>query len=132
MPVAIVAARAGSATASIGLLLGLAAAILGRGDAMGSVSGRAAGHERQDLSRCGREGDGSLIVAEAQGRGKGVGASREEPTYAFFPPVYYYRGRVREALKTDKFVESYNAYLNIRGKSTEDPLIAEVRKRAGA
>ncbi len=24
----------------------------------------------------------------------------EEPTYAFFPPVYYYRGRVREAMNT--------------------------------
>jgi tetratricopeptide (TPR) repeat protein len=56
----------------------------------------------------------------------------EEPTYAFFPPVYYYRGRVGEALKADKFVESYNAYLNIRGKSTEDPLVPDVRRRTGA
>jgi eukaryotic-like serine/threonine-protein kinase len=56
----------------------------------------------------------------------------EEPTYAFFPPVYYYQGRVREAMKTAGFVESYRAYLNIRGNSTEDPLVPEVRRRAGA
>ena len=56
----------------------------------------------------------------------------EEPTYAFFPPVYYYRGRVREALNTAGFAESYRAYLNIRGKSTEDPLVPDVRRRAGA
>jgi serine/threonine protein kinase/tetratricopeptide (TPR) repeat protein len=56
----------------------------------------------------------------------------EEPTYAFFTPVYYYQGRVREAMKTAGFVESYRAYLNIRGRSTEDPLVPEVRRRAGA
>ena len=56
----------------------------------------------------------------------------EEPTYAFFPPVYYYRGRVREAMNTAGFVDSYRAYLNIRGKSTEDPLLPDVRRRAGA
>ncbi|HEX6161824.1 MAG TPA: serine/threonine-protein kinase, partial [Vicinamibacterales bacterium] len=56
----------------------------------------------------------------------------EEPTYAFFPPVYYYRGRVREAMNTAGFVDSYRAYVNIRGKSTEDPLLPDVRRRAGA
>jgi tetratricopeptide (TPR) repeat protein len=55
----------------------------------------------------------------------------EEPTYAFFTPVYYYRGRVREAMNTAGFVDSYRAYLNIRGRSTEDPLVPDVRKRAG-
>ena len=56
----------------------------------------------------------------------------EEPTYAFLPPVYYYQGRVREAMNTAGFVDSYRAYLNIRGKSTEDPLLPDVRRRAGA
>ncbi len=55
----------------------------------------------------------------------------EEPTYGYFPPVYYYQGRVREGLKSTKFAESYVAYLDIRGKSTEDPLVPEVRARAG-
>jgi tetratricopeptide (TPR) repeat protein len=56
----------------------------------------------------------------------------EEPTYGYFPPVYYYQGRVREGLKSTRFAESYRAYLDIRGKSTEDPLVKEVRRRAGA
>ncbi len=56
----------------------------------------------------------------------------EEPTYAFLPPVYYYQGRVREALKTAGFGESYRAYLALRGGSKEDPLVADVRKRLGS
>ena len=56
----------------------------------------------------------------------------EEPTYGYFPPVYYYQGLVREGLNdSKKAVESYREYLNIRGKSTEDPLLSDVRKRAG-
>jgi tetratricopeptide (TPR) repeat protein len=56
----------------------------------------------------------------------------EEPTYAHFPPVYYYQGRVREGLKSTRFAESYRAYLDIRGTSTEDPLVPDVRRRAAA
>jgi len=55
----------------------------------------------------------------------------EEPTFAYFPPVYYYQGRVREALKADGFANSYRAYLSIRGSSKEDPLLPDVRRRAG-
>jgi tetratricopeptide (TPR) repeat protein len=55
----------------------------------------------------------------------------EDPTYGYLPSVYYYRGRVREELNTAGFAESYKAYLQIRGRSTEDPLLPEVRKRAG-
>ena len=54
----------------------------------------------------------------------------EEPTYGYFPPVYYYQGRVREALKNTGFAESYREYLTLRGQSTEDPLLADVRRRA--
>ena len=53
------------------------------------------------------------------------------PTYGYFPSVYYYQGRVREGLKSPEFVSSYRTYLDIRGKAGEDPLLAEVRKRAG-
>jgi tetratricopeptide (TPR) repeat protein len=56
----------------------------------------------------------------------------EWATYGYLPPVYYYQGRVREELKTERFADSYRQYLAIRGKSTEDPLLAEVRRRAGA
>jgi tetratricopeptide (TPR) repeat protein len=55
----------------------------------------------------------------------------QSPTYGYFPPVYYYVGRLREGLKSAGFAESYRTYLSIRGKAGEDPLLAEVRKRAG-
>jgi tetratricopeptide (TPR) repeat protein/predicted Ser/Thr protein kinase len=53
------------------------------------------------------------------------------PTYAYFPPVYYYQGRVREGMKSDGFAEFYKNYLSIRGQSTDDPLVPEIRKRIG-
>src|SRR5919108_4278523 len=55
----------------------------------------------------------------------------EEPTFAFFPPAYYYQGRVRQALNNAGFGDSYRTYLAIRGQSKEDSLVAEIRKRAG-
>ncbi len=56
----------------------------------------------------------------------------EEPTYGYFPAVYYYQGRVREELKTEGFADSYRAYLALRGQSKQDPLLSEVRQRAGS
>jgi hypothetical protein len=56
----------------------------------------------------------------------------EEPTFTYFPAVYYYQGRVREGLKTAAFADAYREYLKIRGGSSEDPLLAEVRRRAGS
>lgn len=53
------------------------------------------------------------------------------PTYGYFPSVYYYQARVREGLRSPEFVSSYRTYLNIRDKAGEDPLLAEVRRRAG-
>jgi tetratricopeptide (TPR) repeat protein len=52
-------------------------------------------------------------------------------TYGYFPYVYYYQGRVRQGLKTPAFADSYRTYLSIRGQSTEDPLVTEVRKSLG-
>jgi tetratricopeptide (TPR) repeat protein/predicted Ser/Thr protein kinase len=52
-------------------------------------------------------------------------------TYGYFPYVYYYQGRVRQGLKTPAFADSCRTYLSIRGQSTEDPLVAEVRKSLG-
>jgi len=51
------------------------------------------------------------------------------PTYGYFPAIYYYQGRVREGLKTAGFANSYKAYLDIRGKAGEDPLLNEIRGR---
>ena len=56
----------------------------------------------------------------------------EEPTYGHFPMVYYYQGRVREGMNNSRATESYREYLRIRGESKDDPLLAEVRKRAGS
>jgi len=55
----------------------------------------------------------------------------EEPTYGYFPAVYYYQGRVREGMKLAGAAESYRAYLAIRDKAGEDPLLPQVRQRAG-
>jgi eukaryotic-like serine/threonine-protein kinase len=64
-------------------------------------------------------------------RGETLSLLDEDPTYGYFPPVYYYQGRAREGLRTAGFAASYREYLNIRGNSTEDPLLPEVRRRAG-
>ena len=55
----------------------------------------------------------------------------EEPTYGYFPQVYYYQGRVREGLNNAGSADSYREYLKIRGESKEDPLLPDVRRRAG-
>jgi eukaryotic-like serine/threonine-protein kinase len=56
----------------------------------------------------------------------------EEPTAGYFPIVYYYQGLTREGLKSPRFADSYRAYLAIRGQSKDDPLLADIRKRAAA
>jgi tetratricopeptide (TPR) repeat protein len=56
----------------------------------------------------------------------------EEPTSGFLPPVYYYQGRVREAMGTAAFGESYQRYLAIRGNAADDPFVADIRKRLRA
>jgi tetratricopeptide (TPR) repeat protein len=53
----------------------------------------------------------------------------EEPTYGYFPDVYYYRGLVREAAQIAGFAESYRAYLAVREKAGEDPRLKEIRKK---
>jgi eukaryotic-like serine/threonine-protein kinase len=64
-------------------------------------------------------------------RGEALSLMDEGPTFGQFPPVYYYQGRVREAQGDGSFADSYKKYLAIRGKSTEDRLVPDVRKRAG-
>jgi serine/threonine protein kinase/tetratricopeptide (TPR) repeat protein len=51
------------------------------------------------------------------------------PTFAYFPPIYYYQGRVREGLKSPGFTESYRTYLGIRGTAKEDLLLADISRR---
>jgi len=56
----------------------------------------------------------------------------EEPTFGYLPPVYYYQGRVRQAMKINGFGDSYKQYLAIRGSSTNDRLAIDARKRVGS
>ena len=53
------------------------------------------------------------------------------PTYSYLPIVYYYQGRDREGLKSPDFAKFYRTYLSIRGQSTEDPLLTDIRHRLG-
>jgi tetratricopeptide (TPR) repeat protein len=53
------------------------------------------------------------------------------PTYAWFPPVYYYQGRAREGMKSAGFADFYKTYLGIRGQSPDDPLVADIHRRIG-
>jgi eukaryotic-like serine/threonine-protein kinase len=52
----------------------------------------------------------------------------EEPTYGFFPMVYYYQGLVRDGLNSARAADSYRQYLDIRARSQEDPLLPHVRR----
>ena len=52
----------------------------------------------------------------------------EEPTFGYLPPVYYYQGRVRQAMKINGFADSYKQYLAIRGNSTDDRLAVDARR----
>jgi eukaryotic-like serine/threonine-protein kinase len=53
----------------------------------------------------------------------------EGPTYRLFPPVEYWLGRAREAIKSPAADESYKAFLATRGNAGEDPLVADARRR---
>jgi tetratricopeptide (TPR) repeat protein len=65
-------------------------------------------------------------------RGEALALMDDGPTYGYFPLVYYYRGHVREALKTASFADSYREYLKMRGGSTEDAFAKELRKWGGS
>jgi len=53
----------------------------------------------------------------------------EEPTFAYLPAAHYYQGLAREGLGTAGFRESYDRYLDIRGRSEEDPFVKDLRER---
>jgi eukaryotic-like serine/threonine-protein kinase len=53
------------------------------------------------------------------------------PTYADLPPVYFDEGSAQQGMKVAGFADLYKTYLGIRGQSTEDPMVADARKRIG-
>ena len=83
-----------------------------------------------DLGRAYLEGgDRSLASADSQfdqclkRRGEALLLVDEDPTYGYFPPVYYYLGRVREGLQTAGYADLYKEY-------PEDP--REIDRRSAA
>jgi tetratricopeptide (TPR) repeat protein len=54
------------------------------------------------------------------------------PTFHYFPPVLYYRGRAQEGLGSTSAAESYKQFLAIKAKGDGDPLVADARRRLGA
>ena len=89
-----------------------------------------------DLGRAYLE-EGAFLQADAEfnrcikRRGEVLSLFDEDVTYGHFPPVYYYQGRVRQALNTAGFADAYRTYLAIRGTSADDPLVLDIRKRIG-
>ena len=89
-----------------------------------------------DLGRAYLEG-GAFAQADSEfdrclkRRGEALSLVDEDPTYGYFAPVYYFLGRAREGLHTAGYADLYRQYLRIRGSSHDDPLVPEVRSRAG-
>jgi len=89
-----------------------------------------------DLGRAYLEG-GAFAQADSEfdrcikRRGEALLVVDDEPTYGYFPPVYFYLGRAREGLQTAGYADVYREYLKIRGNSPQDPLVPDVRRRAG-
>ena len=51
------------------------------------------------------------------------------PSYHLLPNVYYYQGRARQGLGSAGAAESYQTFLDIKAHGSEDPLVADARKR---
>jgi hypothetical protein len=51
------------------------------------------------------------------------------PSYHILPDVYFYQGRAREGLHSPGAAESYNAFLQIKAKDSQDPLVLDAGKR---
>jgi tetratricopeptide (TPR) repeat protein/predicted Ser/Thr protein kinase len=63
-------------------------------------------------------------------RGEATSLFLDLSTYGYFPAVYYFQGLAREGMKTAGYTDSYKMYLNIRGQAGEDPLLADIKRRA--
>jgi predicted Zn-dependent protease len=55
--------------------------------------------------------------------------SDEVQSFHFFPAVYYYVGRVHQGLKSGSAGEAYRAFLQLKAKDAQDPLVTDARDR---
>ena len=65
-------------------------------------------------------------------RGEVLEMMDDGPTSGYLPAVYYYQGRVRQALNSAGFAESYATYKAIRGKAGEDPLLQAINTESAS
>jgi eukaryotic-like serine/threonine-protein kinase len=56
----------------------------------------------------------------------------EVPTSAYFPPLYFFRGRAEEGLGSGAAAASYDQFLAIQGKGDASPQVQEAKKRLAA
>jgi tetratricopeptide (TPR) repeat protein len=55
----------------------------------------------------------------------------ETPTLRYFPPVYYYQGRVRDGMKRTDAGDAYKSFVAIKSKADAgDSLVSDAQKRA--
>jgi eukaryotic-like serine/threonine-protein kinase len=53
----------------------------------------------------------------------------DEPSYRVFPEVLYYLGQAQEGLHSAGAADSYKAFLAVKAKGVDDPLIKDARRR---
>ena len=51
------------------------------------------------------------------------------PTYRYVPPLYYYRGRALEGLKSPGAAQAYKTLLAVKERAVKDPLVEAARRR---
>lgn len=64
-----------------------------------------------------------------QRRGETLDLFDYVPTYAYFPEVHYYQGRVREGLKSPGAANSYRKFVSIQDKGDGSALYQDAQKR---
>jgi len=73
----------------------------------------------------------SELDASLKRRGEATAVFLDDiPTYRYLPEVYYYQGKVREALGSPGAPEAFRTFLSLRSQATRDPLVADARRRA--
>lgn len=55
----------------------------------------------------------------------------DEPSYRYFPQVYFYSGLAREGLHSEGARDAFTSFLNIRGAGEPDAMVREARTRTG-